>query len=143
MVRIFTPKHRTDNQYQWKFEQKIIPQNLFTIYPTNETIECTNKQLLNPYLQEFTSLKEVSIIFEHNRRGQTSHELHVILPIHLETFEPNSSSVVVDNIGSIVIDKYYVDGGLQKNRNFISVLFVFLENTLALLVIIVYNKFTR
>ena len=40
MVRTFTPKHRRDFHYQQKLQKtKIIPKNLFTIYPTIETIE--------------------------------------------------------------------------------------------------------
>ena len=62
MVRIYSVKHRTDQHYIQEFFTTIIPQNLLTIYPTVETIECTYKELLNPDLEDiFTQVKLIKL----------------------------------------------------------------------------------
>ena len=52
MVRIYSPKFRTDENYQYGIKNLIIPKNLLTLYPTIETIECTSKQLVRPQFQQ-------------------------------------------------------------------------------------------
>ena len=65
MVRLYTPKIKIDEEYKHKIYNKIIPKDLLTIYPTIETIECNNKQLVKPELRElFQQVKIIKLKIE-------------------------------------------------------------------------------
>ena len=68
MVRTFTPKHRRDFHYQQKLQKtKIIPKNLFTIYPTIETIECSSEDLVIIAFEKiFKHVKIIKLKMEEN-----------------------------------------------------------------------------
>ena len=79
MVRLYTKRRENDSDDPKDFKKKIIPKNLFTIFPKTETIECKVDDLMKyPEIMEkvtYIRLKEEENDYYRNDSNEISDDL--------------------------------------------------------------------
>ena len=65
-------------------------------------------------LSNYTSLKVIQYHFRFSQFISEKSFVFVKLPLHLELFETNTSLVVIENLYEVYIEKYLINGCLQR-----------------------------